>query len=158
MIPCSGSEIHRWNALDDLDDDISDRVNDDLIPFDDDDDEYEYEYEYGDPDLVVMDSFSSSDSTVEDSEKHKNSSNEYSHFDEDGLILALDDSTNRKSRNRDDRVAKTGSSNSNSNSNNDIVNVRVKKSVKYGNKENTNKRTLGMTEVDKKSILRDVNL
>ncbi len=152
MIPCSGSEIHRWNALDDLDDDISDRVNDDLIPFDDDEYEYEHEHEheYDDPDLVVMDSFSSSDSTVEDSEQYKNSSNEYSQVDEDGLILALDDSTNRQSRNRDDRVAKTRSSNS------DIVNVRVKKSVKYGNKENTAKRTLGMTEVDKKSILRPI--
>lgn len=142
MIPCSGSEIHRWNALDDLDDDISDRVNDDLIPYDSD------EFEYDDPDLLVMGSFSSSDSTVEDSEQYKNSSNEYSHIDEDGLILALDDSTNRRARNRDVMDP--------TNKSRDIVTVRVKKSLKYGNKENATKRTLGMTEVNKRDIIRPI--
>jgi hypothetical protein len=122
MIPCDSDKIYRWNALDDLDDDISDRINDDLIAYDD-------------PDLVMMDSFMSSASTVDDSDESRedrarDSFNDFSgEIDEDGLILALDDRTNRIDHSRNDSVAKPNNSN--------IVTVRVKKTAKYGSRDIT---------------------
>lgn len=119
MIPCDSDKIFRWNALDDLDDGISDHVNDDLIVYDD-------------PDLVMMDSFMSAASSVDDSDESRegrarDSFNDFSgEIDEDGLLLALDDRTNRIDHSRNDSISKSNSSSSN------IVTVRVKKSVKYG--------------------------
>ena len=171
MIPCSASEIHRWNALDDLDDGISDRINDDLIPLDDYDHDYNHDYDYEsyeDPDLLVMNSFTSSDSTLESSEEirgrtnqnknhynNNNSSSEFSRIDEDGLILALDDRTNRNQllQKREDRLAKASSG--------EVVTVRVKKSVKYGNHKekpnhnhNKQQRSIKMAAANKKDIIR----
>ena len=156
MIPCTTTEIHRWNALDDLDDDISDRVNDDLIPYDDVDDDVDDVddlRQYEDPSLLLIDSDVTTDSSVDETNKTNDVSSDFSsHIDEDGLILALEDSTNRILRSRHQGMAsKSRSINSTSN---DIVTVRVKKSVKYGNQENSTKRNIRMTAANKKEIIR----
>ena len=147
MIPCDSSKIHRWNALDDLDDGINDRINDDLID----------DFDYDDPALEIpaVDSWMSSASTVDDSigdegkdrllagKTRSTDDNDGSDIDEDGLILALDDRTNRirrgSAKRNSDKITKPsrgnriGSSSSSSNSNSNLITVTVKKSVKYAN-------------------------
>jgi hypothetical protein len=108
MIPCESSEIHRWNAFDDLDDGIGDRINDDLIVFHDgnrrnadgdgDGDgnsssSSNASYDYDDPNLFLSDSFQSYASTVDDSEESRDNNTSYN--------TSYNTSFNNNSRNRD---------------------------------------------------------
>ncbi|VEU39586.1 unnamed protein product [Pseudo-nitzschia multistriata] len=147
MIPAGTSAIYRWNALDDLDDGISDSVNDDLLLGSDADMNYYNPDDISPParskslnshlGLQPLDSMAS---TVEDTSC---SSNSNSHdedddtIDEDALILALDDRTNKTTQQRSyanklKQLQHMDSLPLSSKPDSSPLAVRMKKSVKHG--------------------------